>query len=47
MFILAQLFHIFSYLRLAKVNKIFNAANFYIEKAAIFRKYNIKVITLS
>ena len=32
MFILAQLFHIFSYLRLAKVNKIFNAANFYIEK---------------
>ena len=32
MFILAQLFHVFSYLRLAKVNKIFNAANFYIEK---------------
>ena len=41
MFILAQLFHIFSYLRLAKVNKIFNAANFYIEKHRS-ASYNLK-----
>ncbi|KDS45121.1 hypothetical protein M099_4119 [Phocaeicola vulgatus str. 3975 RP4] len=41
MFILAQLFHVFSYLRLAKVNKIFNAANFYIEKHRS-ASYNLK-----